>query len=415
MFRDYGEQYIGIYKPSLQQIKLIRALRVCRTPALGGFVYSCKSCGKNHYVYKSCGHSHCMLCQSIKREQWLDKLKTTLLKVPYVHSVFTLPHQLNSLAKWNEKVMYGLIMKVAWLTIKETTRKYGAYPGMTGVLHTFGSDMKYHIHVHCLVTFGGLGKNGDWMYPPHKKLLANYRVMCATYKSIFLAHLHRLHIKGALNYPHNFDELMDRVAKLRWVVHTTYPTMNTDILENYLARYINRIAITNNRLHYIQNTHKVNLIYNDYKQQKSGEIAPKAIKTMEPLVAINQILQHVLPRYFQKSRRHGLHNASTKVRNELPQKLKRQTNTIRTLFQIITQLTKLTRFECENCKSTDFTTSILLPSYHVISNFISSDSLKSPPSISENRGAITPSVTKTALIHISLQENISDSLVDIAF
>ncbi|MBK7633150.1 MAG: transposase zinc-binding domain-containing protein [Saprospiraceae bacterium] len=90
LFRDYGDQYINIYKPSHQQIKLIRAIRVCKTPALGGTIIHCNNCGHKHYVYHSCGHSHCMICQSIKREQWVDKLKSNLLKVPYIHTVFTL-------------------------------------------------------------------------------------------------------------------------------------------------------------------------------------------------------------------------------------------------------------------------------------------------------------------------------------
>ena len=104
LFRDYGEEYIRIYNPTLPQIKLIRAIRVCRTPALGGKVIICKDCGHKHYIYKSCGHSQCMLCQSIKREQWIDKLKASLLAVPYVHVVFTLPHQLNGLARNKQKI-----------------------------------------------------------------------------------------------------------------------------------------------------------------------------------------------------------------------------------------------------------------------------------------------------------------------
>ena len=103
LFRQWGQRYISIYKPCKQHIKLINAIRVCRTPALGGIVYTCSGCGAQHFVYKSCGHSHCMMCQSIKREQWMDKLNQRLLKVPYIHTTFTIPHQLNGLFRMNQK------------------------------------------------------------------------------------------------------------------------------------------------------------------------------------------------------------------------------------------------------------------------------------------------------------------------
>ncbi|MBK8055994.1 MAG: transposase zinc-binding domain-containing protein [Saprospiraceae bacterium] len=242
MFRDYGEQYIEIYKPSHEQIKLIRAIRVCKTPALGGTIIRCNDCGHKHYIYHSCGHSHCMICQSIKREQWVDKLRNKLLKIPYVHTIFTLPHQLNNLARNNESVIYSLIMKVAWMTIKNIGSKSGYTPGMTSILHTFGSDMKYHIHVHALVTFGGLSDDGAWIYPKDKHKLDKYRSICASYKAIFIKELRTLHKSGKINYHNDFEALISEVEKIRWVVHSTRPTMDTKIIEDYLAKYINPVG-----------------------------------------------------------------------------------------------------------------------------------------------------------------------------
>ena len=155
IFRDYGEQYISNYTPDLKKIKLIRAMRVCKSPALGGRAIVCKSCQHHHYVYNSCGHSHCPICQAIKREQWIDKLKNELLNVPYVHMIFTLPHQLHSLARANKSTIYSLIMTTAWKTVKVLAadpKNIGGLPGMISVLHTFGSDLKYHIHNSCRVT-----------------------------------------------------------------------------------------------------------------------------------------------------------------------------------------------------------------------------------------------------------------------
>jgi hypothetical protein len=300
LFRDYGEEYIEVYKPTLQQIKLIRAIRICKTPALGGHLITCKDCDHKHYVYNSCGHSHCMLCQSIKREQWVDKLKASLLDVPYVHAVFTLPHQLNGLARSNEKEIYSLIMRATWLTIKELMESQGGTPGMTSVLHTFGSKMNYHIHVHSLVTFGGLDKTGNWVYPSKKKTFESYRAMCSKYRSVFLRELDKLCNAGKIIYHQDYTTVIKEVEKVRWVVHTTYPTMNTTIIADYLAKYINRVAVSNKRLDYIKDSECVVLLYNEYKKQESGKVAPKAYLYLEPLVAIDQILQHVLPKHFQK-------------------------------------------------------------------------------------------------------------------
>jgi hypothetical protein len=320
-----------------------------------------------------------MLCQSIKREQWVDKLKTTLLKVPYVHAVFTMPHQLNGLARSNEKEIYSLIMKAAWFTIKTIMEKQGATPGMTSVLHTFGSKMNYHIHVHSLVTFGGIDKNGKWVYPIKKKLLESYRVMCATYKSVFLKELDKLFQLGKLTYYQDYTAMIKEVEQLRWVVHTTHPTMDTSIIADYLAKYINRIAVSNKRLNYVKDTQSVGLLYNDYKNQEAGKIAPKGYTYLHPLVAIEQILQHVLPPYFQKSRRHGLHNANTTIKKSLPDALKNNMATIRTIMEIITHLSSLKPLECEKCLSTNFSIEEIRPNKTWILQFLNPKNLRAPP------------------------------------
>lgn len=118
LFRNHAEEYMAAYHPNPYQAKLIWDISRCKTPEMGGHAIKCKDCGHKHYIFHSCGHSHCMICQAIKREQWVDKLKASLLEVPYVHMTFTLPHQLNMFAKWNKSLLYSMIMKVAWLTVK---------------------------------------------------------------------------------------------------------------------------------------------------------------------------------------------------------------------------------------------------------------------------------------------------------
>ncbi|MEM6697853.1 MAG: transposase zinc-binding domain-containing protein [Bacteroidota bacterium] len=139
LFRDHGEAYIRTFQADRQTIKLIRSIRVCRTPALGGHQITCKGCGAVRYQYFSCGNAQCPICQGIKRLQWQDKLAKKMLKVPYCHITFTLPHQLNGLARKNPKVIYGMLMRVAWKTIDHLTQQdtyLGGKVGMTAVLHT---------------------------------------------------------------------------------------------------------------------------------------------------------------------------------------------------------------------------------------------------------------------------------------
>ena len=380
LFRDHGEAYIAQFKPPLRHIKLIESISKCRTPLMGGRCIICNDCGAKHFIYHGCGDSHCMLCQTVKREQWLDKLRHTLLKVPYIHMTFTLPHELNMLIKFNKPVLYHLIQKVAWETVKKLSAENGSVPGMTTVLHTFGSDMKFHVHIHALVTYGGIDiSNGTWKNPATKNKLAKYRLICATYKNLFLKALQSEYQKGTLQYPLPIEDMLRQVATLRWVVHSTFPTMDTKVIEDYLGRYINRVAITNNRLTYLKDNQQVLILFNNYKAQQNGLPAPKEIRQLNPLDAIHQILQHVLPPYYQKTRRYGLHHASNKQRQKLQAQNTDPFSSIRTVIEILHDLIKQNPYECSQCGSKGYT---ILPiegtlRWILIITFL--DSLKSPP------------------------------------
>ena len=390
LFRNHGEEYISIYKPPINHIKLIRAIRVCRTPALGGKRVICKNCGHTKHIHLSCGHSQCPLCQNVKREIWQQKLADKFLAVPYVHTVFTIPHELNKLAKLNKQLIYNITMRAAWLTIKKLTadpKNVGGLPGMVSVLHTFGSDMKYHIHVHALITFGGLDAEGNWVWPKRKKQLASYRKICKTYRETFLSMLEKHLSKGELVEVNDMDELLATIKHKRWNVRNEYPTTDTAVLEQYLSRYINRIAISKSRLEYVaakQNKEDAVLItYKDYRKQKKEnlEIAPKAIKTMESLAAIHQFMLHVLPPYFQKSRHQGLHSAITykRLKDKMSPKLKRNGKTVRVIFQILNHLNGLEGPKCEECQHEEFEILPLPADVKWIFNFITVPTYRGPP------------------------------------
>lgn len=360
--------YIRIYKPYIDVIKLIRSIRICSTPALGGTLYLCENCNKKHHVFLSCGNTHCMICQGLKRRKWKDKLSAKLLNVPYAHITFTLPKQINFLAKNNQCEIYNLLMRSSWKTIKSLSafeKNLGARPGMISVLHTWGSDLKYHIHTHCLVTFGGLDNHNNWKWPKRRNKMAPFRKLSQEFKKIFLADLKILYKKGKIEYRLSYDQIEELVENKRWVVNHQRPTIDTEHTEKYLAKYICRSAVTANRLHYDHKTQMVSLLYNDYSKQEEGQAAPKAYRKMFPLDAIHQIVQHKLPPYFQRSRYNGLHSSVTykAIKDKIDPSLKRNTDTIKLLFSLLAYMNGLPieskKHKCPFCGSQSFSKSII--------------------------------------------------------
>ena len=281
-------------------------------------------------------------------------------------------------------------MRAAWQTIKTLTadpENVGALPGMVSVLHTFGSDMKYHIHLHALITFGGVADDGNWVWPKRKKQLASYRDICKTYREIFIKMLKR-HLKnGEIVEVEDMEALLMTIEHKRWNVRNEYPTANTEVLERYLSRYINRIAISKSRLQYVaarqKNDDQVLVTYKDYRKQKQQnlKVAPTAVKYMEPLAAIQQFMQHVLPPYFQKSRYQGIHSSITykQIKDKMSPKLKRNGKTVSVIFQILNHLNGIEKPKCEHCQHDEFELQPLAADVKWIFNFITLPSYRGPP------------------------------------
>ena len=273
LFRDYGEEYINIFNPSRVEIKLIRSIRICKTPHMGGKAYICKGCNHKKYVYFGCGNSRCPKCQGVKRMQWQDKLANKILKSPYQHITFTMPHILNTLARNNPTAIYNILMKSAWKTLKQCcsdSANLGAVPGAIMVLHTFGSDLKYHVHslsrflsgIHSLLTFGGIDSEGGWQWPKRKKKLVPFRQMRKTYRKIFIKSLSKQYSSLQANLP--FDIIEKDLLKKQWCVHAEPPTTNTKVIQEYLGRYICRIGLSKKKFLYDQKHQLVTLSFKDY-------------------------------------------------------------------------------------------------------------------------------------------------------
>jgi len=388
LFRDYGERYIKVYKPPLIQIKLIRSIRVCKTPALGGKVYICKGCGDKKYVYYSCGNSRCPKCQGIKRIQWQDKLATKMLKCPYQHITFTMPKSINNVARHNPTAIYNMLMRSAWHTIKKGSMQpehLGAQPGAIMVLHTFGSDLKYHVHVHMLVTFGGIDKHGQWRWPKRKRKIIPYREMRRTYRRIFIKALKKQYEYLETTIP--WSEFESILKKKSWCVNAQPPTSETKVIQEYLGRYICRIGLSKKKFHYDQSNQEVTIEFKDYRNRdKSTSAVPKSSMTLSPLLAINRILQHTLPAYFQKCRYTGLHASATakKYKDSIPTRIKNNSTTVRTVFQIINGMLGIDEVSCDYCGHTIFEEELIRPQRDWIYTYIDLRNRGSPKGVSHN-------------------------------
>lgn len=348
-------------KTSPQQIKFIRAIRICKTPALGGHEIKCLDCKHRSYYFNSCGHSHCPLCQKAKTLLWQDRIKSKLLAVPYVHGIFTVPQEIHYLFKANDRQMYSLLMRTVGKVIKQLcldTKNVGGVPGVIAVLHSFGSDLKFHPHVHCLITFGGWDKKkGKWKYPRRRNSLYNYKDVCDEFRKEMIKGIEHLIEKEGLEHHGKWEETKKAIEKKRWNVKNCKPVMDTERIEKYLSRYICKQGITADRLEYLKEAEEVRITYNDYRNQEDDKPAPKEIKVLHPLDAIAKILQHVLPPYLHKSRYYGLHHhaAWKNVKDKIEKALLREPYTPRRMHQILKDLWKDTDpYKCKECGSTSY-------------------------------------------------------------
>jgi len=186
--RQFGQAYVDAYQPCYRTVKILRSMANCRTAALGGHLVSCSACDYQKKVYNSCGNSNCPQCQNIKKQLWIDKMVHHLLPTKHYHIIFTLPHELNDLIFYNQKLLYDLLFKSAWQSIEKVVGV--GQTGMVATLHTWGSNLSYHPHLHCIVPEGKLLDN-QWL----RVAASNQRCYCnasdlrSTFKAIFLANL----------------------------------------------------------------------------------------------------------------------------------------------------------------------------------------------------------------------------------
>jgi len=309
ILRRFGPAYVASTagRGFPRQEKVIEHLAQCRTAALGGTRYRCRRCERETVVYCSCRDRHCPKCQASARAEWLSAQEAQLLPVPYFHVVFTLPAELHPLALRNKREVYGWLFQAASRTLLEVgqdPKRLGVELGFLAVLHTWGQNLQLHPHVHCVVPGGGFTPEGRWR-TCRSGFLLPVRVLSRVFRGKFLALLRRglesgnLELPDGLQAPVDHRQLLDRIARKRWVVHAKAPFGGPRQVLKYLARYTHRVAISNQRLVSMEGR-QVTFRWKD--RAKSN--APR-LMTLDALDFIRRFLLHLLPRGFHRIRQYG--------------------------------------------------------------------------------------------------------------
>ena len=288
------------------QLRILDAIKDCRTAALGSHVDACSDCGHLRISYNSCRNRHCPKCQGTQREGWIQARERELLPVPYFHVVFTLPDILNPLCLHQEKIVYGILFQTAWSVLKSfghDPKWLGARTGMIAIMHTWGQAMNLHPHLHCIVPGGGLTPQGKWKTARTQgKYLFSVKAMSKVFRARFIEAL-----SEAL--PAKLDNrLVSELYKKKWLVYAKRPFKGPESVIEYLGRYTHKIAISNHRIKNISEG-KVTFSYKDYRQS-----AITKEMTLDALEFIRRFAMHILPKGFVRIRHYGILSSTSKAK-----------------------------------------------------------------------------------------------------
>ena len=308
---------------SLDQLKVMSAIETCRTAALGGHVEGCEDCGHQRIAYNSCRNRHCPKCQGVKAREWLAAREADLLPVGYFHVVFSIPAELADIALHNKTQVYDLLFRTAsetMLTIAADPRHLGARIGITAVLHTWGSALTHHPHIHMIVPGGGISLDGTRWVSSRPGFLLPVRVLSKLFRRLFLTRLLELYEAGEPGFFGNqaglrdrrvFLRLIARMRKKNWVVYAKPPFAGPAAVLAYLSRYTHRVAISNRRLISLDDR-GVTFHYKDYRRDGAERYRTMTLTTDE---FIRRFLLHVLPKGFHRIRHYGLLASASRKAN----------------------------------------------------------------------------------------------------
>jgi len=308
---------------SLGQLKVMSAIERCRSADLGGHVLQCPACDHIQVAYNSCRDRHCPKCQASAARCWLEARQADLLPVDYYHLVFTLPAPIRDIAWYNKAVVYGLLFKAAaetLLTIAAAQQHLDARVGATLVLHTWGSAMTHHPHVHGIVPGGGLSLDGERWVACRPGFFLPVRVLSQLFRRLFLKKLSDAHRAGKLQFfgehqalaeTKSFSHWLKPLRQCTWVVYAKRPFAGPDAVLAYLSRYTHRVAIANSRL-IAMDEQGITFKWKDYRAKERYR---HKTMTLDPDEFIRRFLLHVLPSGFHRIRHYGLIANTTRKNN----------------------------------------------------------------------------------------------------
>jgi hypothetical protein len=313
IFRAHGAVYREAHRLSLEQLRVMRAIEVCRTAALGGHLEKCDHCAEERNAYNSCRNRHCPKCQGAERAKWLESRKAELLPVEYFHVVFTVPEQIARIAFYNKETVYNVLFHAAaetLLTIAGDPRHLGAGIGFFAILHTWGQNLLHHPHLHCVVPGGGLSPDHERWVTCSPGFFLPVPVLSRLFRRIFLEELEDAFYQRKLLFPGSIEPLRDAFAfaellrshqDREWVVYAQPPCGGPQQAIEYLGRYTHRVAISNQRL-ISDKDGQVSFQWKDYKHENKQN---SKVMTLDDDEFIRRFLIHTLPPGFQRIRHFG--------------------------------------------------------------------------------------------------------------
>jgi len=314
VFRRYGETYRNNHGASMStaQRRVMTAIEVCRTAALGGHLERCDQCGQERNCYNSCRDRHCPKCQSLARAQWIEDRQAELLEVGYFHVVFTVPQEIADIAYQNKERLLGILFRITAETLRTIAadpQHLGAEIGFFAVLHSWGQSLQFHPHLHCVVPGGGLSPDGErWISSRRPDFFLPVRVLSSLFQRLFLEALETAFDAGQLQFFHALEPLREPMAFARylakaeahdWVVYAKRPFAGPQQVLDYVGRYTHRVAISNNRLLDIDGE-QVQFKWKDYRH--GDQIKTMTLSADE---FIRRFLLHVMPNGFHRIRYYG--------------------------------------------------------------------------------------------------------------
>lgn len=294
-------------KLSPHQNRSLHNIVRCRTSVLGGHEDVCDNCGTVIYSYNSCGDRHCPKCQQNRQNKWIDKVEKEVLPLKHYHIIFTVPHSLNDVCLWNDKLYYGILFKTVWETLRSFGyTHYGVESGAIAVLHTWGQNLSLHPHIHCIVPAAGYGIQGKWkrIGKSDDKFLYPVRQLSTAFKGKFLDSLKRKLQK--LNNLSGFSTHIQKAYNSKWVVYGEAPMSGTNHIIRYLGQYTHRIAISNNRILKVTE----NDVYFQAKDYRDNATVKNTRLSGKEF--LRRFVQHILPKGFVRIRRYGIYNPRVK-------------------------------------------------------------------------------------------------------